>query len=89
MQENILIDDECHARLADFGSITVGEATTGRMTTAKDFAGTLQYTPPERLDPTTEEQRPTTAADVYAFGIVSYVVRHVSISLHNDTSECP
>ena len=70
---NILIDDVYHARIADFGLVIVGDATDGRMTTARD-SGTVQYMAPERFNIEGAVLRQTSAADVYSYGCLCYAV---------------
>ena len=65
------------------------EAVTGRVTAMDDMARTTQYTPPERLSPDFQNQLPSFAVDVYAFGCLAYAVRHVPILPHNDIPERP
>lgn len=74
-QNNIFVDDSCHALLADFGLVSVGDVTAGRMTTIAHEMGTIQWAAPERLNFTTASARQTTAQDVYAFGCLCYSVR--------------
>lgn len=74
LQSNIFVDDHYHALLADFGLVIVGEVTAGRMSTAQDFGGTLQWSAPERFNSLCEMLRPTTASDVYAFGCLCFMV---------------
>ncbi|KAJ7646318.1 kinase-like domain-containing protein, partial [Mycena polygramma] len=60
---NVLIDDEEHSRLADFGLAIVTDATRG---TTSTVGGSTRWMAPELLDES-ESKRPTTASDVYAF----------------------
>ncbi|KAJ6589579.1 kinase-like domain-containing protein [Mycena capillaripes] len=59
---NVLIDDDKHAQLADFGLAIVTDATRG--TTSQ--RGSLRWMAPELLDFEVEFKR-TEASDVYAF----------------------
>ncbi|EEB93189.1 hypothetical protein MPER_08195 [Moniliophthora perniciosa FA553] len=62
---NILIDEEYHPRLADFGLTTFAD-TNGQNTT--DHGGTLRWMAPELFSFTGEPPRRTFASDIYAFG---------------------
>lgn len=62
--------------LADFGLSIVGDKTEGRMTSTGDDAGAKRYLAPERIRPSTSNQRRNTAGDVFAFGCLCYFVRH-------------
>ncbi|KAJ7348096.1 kinase-like domain-containing protein [Mycena albidolilacea] len=61
---NVLIDDEEHARLADFGLAIVTDATLGTTSTAR--SGSVRWMAPELLNFELEFKR-TKASDVYAF----------------------
>lgn len=64
---NIFIDSDHHARLADFGLISLGDKTAGRMSTTMGNIGTVRWMAPERLHADSNARR-TQAGDVYAFG---------------------
>ncbi|KAJ6456529.1 kinase-like domain-containing protein [Mycena sanguinolenta] len=61
---NVLINDEEHAQLADFGLAIVTDATLG--TTSTTQRGSLRWMAPELYNPQLEFKR-TEASDVYAF----------------------
>ena len=65
---NVLFDEEGNAKLADFGIARLGDAPT--LTEAGTILGTAAYISPEqaRAEPV------TAASDVYAFGVVLYVL---------------
>ncbi|KDQ52433.1 hypothetical protein JAAARDRAFT_210588 [Jaapia argillacea MUCL 33604] len=70
---NILIDDDEHARLADFG--LVGLADTSAMTHSTKRDGSVRWMAPELLSPDSfcgvvEGFQRTFASDIYAFGCV-------------------
>jgi serine/threonine protein kinase len=69
-QDNILIDDNGHARVSDFGLIIVGHHSSGRCTTTHSMAGTIQFTSPERICAYADmcPPRRTFAEDIYAYG---------------------
>ncbi|KAG7087911.1 hypothetical protein E1B28_011960 [Marasmius oreades] len=64
---NILIDERCRPRLADFGLTVFAEAT---MQSTTDHGGTLRWMAPELLYPHGEPQRRSYASDIYAFACV-------------------
>jgi serine/threonine-protein kinase TNNI3K len=64
LQGNVLIDDEEHAQLADFGLAFVTDATLG--TTSTKRSGSSRWMAPELLDPQVKFKR-TYASDIYAF----------------------
>jgi serine/threonine protein kinase len=80
-QANIFINAEGHAQLADFGLSIVGETAIGKMSSASNAGGNIRYLAPERIDPTSQDMRPSTACDVYAFACVCLFV---SSTLHCD-----
>ena len=71
---NILIDQDRHARLADFGLLTIisdGTNFTGSSSHAK--GGTTRWMSPEILNPDLfgfKDSRPTKESDCYALGMV-------------------
>jgi serine/threonine protein kinase len=71
-QLNILLDDECHVQLCDFGLVIVGDTTEGRMTTSARGVGSGTWQSPERF--MAERHRRSMADDVYAFGCLGYYV---------------
>jgi streptogramin lyase len=66
---NIMVDDEGHATLLDFGIVRAAEGT--RLTTTMAILGTPEYMAPEQADPT-EVEEIDWRADVYALGVVAY-----------------
>jgi len=78
VKANILIDEDGHARLADFGLLTIVSDPTS-FTASNSFAtgGTMRWMSPERLHPDQfglEDSRPTKESDCYALGMVIYEV---------------
>ncbi|KAG8941690.1 hypothetical protein FRC03_004195 [Tulasnella sp. 419] len=66
---NILVDDEGHARITDFGlSRIIEEGHTG-WTTSTGVSGTHRWMAPELM--LTERSKPTTAADVYSMTLLA------------------
>jgi serine/threonine protein kinase len=72
-QANILIDEEEHARLADFGLITISE-TQSFITTISHASdqGSTRWMAPELFK---EGVRKSRMSDVYAFGMTILEVR--------------
>ncbi|KAJ8079869.1 hypothetical protein PM082_016694 [Marasmius tenuissimus] len=64
---NILIDENCDPRLADFGLTIFAEAT---MQSTTDHGGTLRWMAPELLYAHGEPQRRSFASDIYAYACV-------------------
>ena len=74
VKANILIDQNGHACLADFGLLTiVSDSTYPTTSSSLRSAGTTRWMSPELLDPDRfgfEDGRPTKASDCYALGMV-------------------
>lgn len=67
--ENILLDEENHVKLSDFGLSTLIKSDT--MTSRSQIAGTLKYMAPELvLERTDYDEK----VDVYAFGVLVYAI---------------
>ena len=78
IKPNILIDKTGHARLADFGLLTIISDPT-KFTASSSFTicGTVRWMSPELLDPDQvdpKDSKPTKASDCYALGMVIYEV---------------
>ncbi|KAF9646797.1 kinase-like protein [Thelephora ganbajun] len=82
--DNILVDENESARLADFGLLMISDlATTG----SREQGGSIRWMSPELLDPENfglERGRQTQSSDCYALGMVVYEVLsgHVPFPLH-------
>ena len=79
-QDNILIDQDCNARLADFGLITISDSTS---TTLR--GGTYRWMSPELHDQETPGLRTrlrTESSDCYALGMVVYEVLSGSVPFY-------
>ncbi|KAK1236156.1 serine/threonine protein kinase, AGC [Marasmius sp. AFHP31] len=83
--QNILVDEDGHCRLADFGlSNAVAETSTlfSAIVTHSNSGGTLRYMAPELLQPTENLQPPGSsenvdiarAGDIYAYGCSAYEI---------------
>jgi serine/threonine protein kinase len=73
---NILIDNEGHARLADFNSLRMISEEQSATITSTD-SGSAQWMSPELLVPDQfglGESRPTKASDCYALGMTIYEI---------------
>ena len=72
---NILIDETYHARLADFGLLTIISETTNLAVPSSSFrdGGTCRWMSPELVDEFGVGRR-TEHSDCYAFGMVIYEV---------------
>ena len=87
---NVLIDEAKHARLADFGLLTIVSDTTNLVSsTSFTEGGTCRWMGPELFDPEKfglKEARPTKRSDSYALGMLIYEVlsRRVPLSQHHD-----
>ena len=78
IKANILIDQGGHARLADFGLLTiVSDPTNFTASSSLASGGTTRWMSPELLHPDEfglEDSRPTKESDCYALGMVIYEV---------------
>lgn len=74
IKANILIDKDCHARLADFGLLTiVSDPTNFTASSSHVKGGTTRWMSPEILHPDLfgfENSQPTNESDCYALGMV-------------------
>jgi len=75
-EANILIDQDGHARLADFSLLTIALDQSTIISTWME-GGTIPWMSPELLDPQSfnlDATRPTKESDYYALGMVIYEV---------------
>ena len=73
IKANILIDQDRHARLADFGVLTIISDDTIATSSSTLKCGTTRWMSPELLDPDLlglKDSRPTKESDCYALGMV-------------------
>jgi len=74
IKANILIDKDRHARLADFGLLTItSDPTNFAPSSSHITGGTTRWMSPEILDPDLfgfKDSRPTKESDCYALGMV-------------------
>ena len=76
-EANILINHECHARIADFGLAAILNQTGSTSLLSRAEGGTFQWMSPELFNPGKfgmEDDRPTKESDCYALGMVIYEV---------------
>ena len=75
---NILVDQNGHARLADFGFLTIiSDPTNPTVSSSFTVGGTIRWMSPELFLPDKsglKGTRPTKQSDCYAFGMVIYEV---------------
>ncbi|KAG8957354.1 hypothetical protein FRC03_010224, partial [Tulasnella sp. 419] len=64
---NVLVNEHCRACLCDFGSTRMIEGASGFTTSSLNTKATLRFMSPERL---MEDEPPTIASDVWAFGCI-------------------
>jgi len=89
-QANILIDQAGHARLADFGLLTIAlDATNTPSSNSFIPGGTPRWMSPELFDPEKfdlKDSRQTEYSDCYALGMVVYEVLsgRIPFSRHHD-----
>lgn len=69
---NILIDDDLHVRLSDFGLATLSDAY--HSSTSSNVGSATRWSAPELL----KGARSTTESDIYAFGSVCYEVHDLT-----------
>ncbi|KIM32670.1 hypothetical protein M408DRAFT_184888 [Serendipita vermifera MAFF 305830] len=69
---NVLIDDQGHARICDFGLVRLVQEfdSTGQTTTSVHM-GTIRYLSKELLCDNYEDRIPTTASDIHALACVA------------------
>ena len=76
VKDNILVDQTGHARLADFGFLTmILDAATNLPSSSYSVGGTLRWMSPELVAPGKfglETSRPTKFSDCYSLGMVIY-----------------
>ena len=76
VKANILVDQSGHARLADFGLLTIiSDATYGLSSGLSTQGGSARWMGPELINWQRfglEDSRPTKASDCYALGMVIY-----------------
>ena len=78
VKANILINETCQARLADFGLLTIiSDPANVQSSGSYGQGGTVRWMSPELIDPEHfgfDRSRPTKASDCYALGMVVYEI---------------
>ena len=89
VKANILIDQAGHARLADFGLLTIIKDPANLLTSSSyTQGGTARWMSPELIDPQQfglKSSRPTESSDCYALGMVIYETISGNVPFHEDT----
>ncbi|XP_033026911.1 receptor-interacting serine/threonine-protein kinase 3-like [Lacerta agilis] len=71
---NVLLDEELHVRVADFGLSKFKRGTTRNASIKsreeEEYGGTLEFMPPEAF--TSVNYKPTPGTDVYSYGILMW-----------------
>lgn len=88
---NILVDEDGHARLADFGLLKIvsDPALNFVSSSSNTQGGTVRWMSPELIDPKMfgfEKSRLTIHSDCYALGMVIYETISGHIPFHGDTN---
>jgi len=87
IKANILIDQIGHARIADFGLLTIiSDPTNVLPSSSYAQGGTARWMSPELIDPQRfglENSRPTKSSDCYAFAMVIYETITGHLPFHN------
>ena len=85
----MLIDQTRHARLADFGLLTIMSDPTNRLPSSSyTQGGTARWMSPELIAPERfglKNSRPTKPSDCYALGMVIYETISGNLPFHEDT----
>ena len=88
VQANILIDQTGHARVADFGLLTIISDPKYLLSSSSHTqGGTVRWMSPERIAPERfgfKSGRPTIPSDCYALGMVIYETISGNLPFHKD-----
>ena len=89
VKSNILIDQTGHARLADFGLLTIISDPTNLVSSSScAHGGTARWMSPELIAPERfgfETSRPSKSSDCYALGMVIYETISGNVPFHKHT----
>ena len=89
VKANILIDQTCHARIADFGLLTiVSDPANVLASSSYTQGGTARWMSPELIDPQQfglKNSCPTKLSDCYALGMVIYETISGNLPFHEHT----
>ena len=90
IKANVLVDQNGHARLADFGLLTImSDPANGLSSSSFTQGGTSRWMSPELINPQRfglENSRPTKASDCYALGMVIYETISGHFPFHRDAA---
>ena len=91
IKANILVDQAGHARVADFGLLTIiSDPTSGLFSNVStQGGGTARWMSPELINPQRfglENGRPTKPSDCYALGMVIYETISGHVPFHKDSN---
>ena len=86
-QANILVDRARHARLADFGLLTIISSVSSDSTASSSHTpgGTIRWMGPELFDPEIQDHRRTKYSDCYSLGMVIYEVLSERLPFYKHT----
>lgn len=88
VKANVLVDETCHARLADFGLLTVTSDPANLFPSSSyGPGGTGRWMSPERILPDDfgfKTSRPSKSSDCYSLGMVIYEVISGKVPFHDD-----
>lgn len=86
VKANVLIDETCHARLADFGLLKIiSDPANPSSSSSCTQGGSTRWMSPELIDPrqfTSGKPRPTKSSDCYALGMVTYETISGNVPFH-------
>jgi len=89
VKANIVIDQTGHARLADFGLLTIISDPANHLSSSSYIqGGTIRWMGPELIAPQDfgfKNSRPTKSSDCYSLGMVVYETISGNIPFHEDT----
>ena len=89
VKANVLVDETGHARLADFGLLTIiSDPACLLPSSSYTQGGTARWMSPERIAPQRfgfKDSRPTKSSDCYALGMVIYETISGNLPFHRDS----
>lgn len=90
VKANVLIDETCHARLADFGLLKIiSDPANPSSSSSCTQGGSTRWMSPELIDPrqfTSGKPRPTKSSDCYALGMVTYETISGNVPFHREAT---
>ena len=89
VKANVLIDETGHARITDFGLLTIISDPANLLSSSSNVrGGTVRWMSPELIAPDQfglKKSRPTMSSDCYALGMVIYETITGRLPFHRDT----